>query len=177
MTHVFLGLGSNLNREKNIRAGLDALNNKFGRLICSRVFESESVGFRGSHFYNLVVSLQTELAIADLSETIKKIEDNHGRVRTGPKYRPQTLDIDILTYGNFVGVESGIELPRAEITKNAFVLLPLSEIAPNELHPQFKKTYSELWSEYDQSSQVLWPIDFVWSGGVLIPEKNSCVRI
>ena len=158
MTHVFLGLGSNLNREKNIRAGLIALKNKFGNLTCSRVYESESVGFRGSHFYNLVVSMQTELSLLDLSEAIKKIEDDHGRVRTGPKYRPRTLDIDILTYGNFVGIESGVELPRAEILENAFVLLPLSQIAPDEFHPALKKTYAQLWSSYDKSLQKLWEI-------------------
>jgi len=161
MTHVFLGLGSNLNREKNIRAGLIALKNKFGNLTCSRVYESESVGFRGSHFYNLVVSMQTELSLSDLSEAIKKIEDDHGRVRTGPKYRPRTLDIDILTYGDFVGVEAGIEIPRAEITKNAFVLLPLSEIAPKELHPCLKKSYADLWASYDQKAQALWKIDLL----------------
>ncbi len=166
MTKVFLGLGSNLNREKNIRAGLIALKHKFGSLSCSRVYESESVGFRGSHFYNLVVSLQTSLSITGLSEVIKKIEDDNGRVRTGPKYRPRTLDIDILTYGNFVGVDAGIELPRAEITSNAFVLLPLSEIAPNELHPEAKKSYAQLWAEYDKSSQALWPIDFLWDSEV-----------
>lgn len=156
MTHVFLGLGSNLEREKNIRAGLAALKNLLGELIVSRVYESESIGFKGSHFYNLVVSANTELTIAQLSEALKKIEDEHGRVRTGPKYSPRTLDIDILTYGNFVGVEAGIELPRAEITQNAFVLWPLSEIAPYELHPQLQKTYSDLWAAYDKNSQSLW---------------------
>jgi 2-amino-4-hydroxy-6-hydroxymethyldihydropteridine diphosphokinase len=53
-------------------------------------------------------------------------------------------------------------LPRAEITKNAFVLLPLAEIAPNGLHPQLQKNYQQLWNEYDQTSQQLWAIDFVW---------------
>ena len=158
MTQVFLGLGSNLQREKNICAGLAALEIFFGELIISPIYESESVGFKGSHFYNLVVSAHTELSIAQLSEALKKIEDENGRVRTGPKYSPRTLDIDILTYGNFVGIEAGIELPRAEITQNAFVLLPLSDIAPHELHPQLQKTYAELWISYDKNSQSLWEI-------------------
>ena len=158
MTQVFLGLGSNLEREKNIKAGLYALKNLFGELIISPIYESESVGFKGRHFYNLVVSLNTELSIAQLSESLKKIEDENGRVRSGPKYSPRTLDIDILTYGDFVGVEANVELPRDEITKNAFVLLPLSDIAPNELHPVLKKSYAELWSTYDKNSQALWKI-------------------
>ncbi|RYZ93038.1 MAG: 2-amino-4-hydroxy-6-hydroxymethyldihydropteridine diphosphokinase [Moraxellaceae bacterium] len=160
MTQVFLGIGSNLNREKNIRAGLAALQSLFGYLIFSKVYESEPVGFKGSNFYNMVVSVHTDLSITSLSEALKKIEDDHGRVRTGPKYSPRTLDIDILTYGDFVGTDSGIDIPRAEITENAFVLLPLSEIAPQQLHPQLKQTYAELWANYDHKSQSLWPIDF-----------------
>jgi 2-amino-4-hydroxy-6-hydroxymethyldihydropteridine diphosphokinase len=161
VTQVFLGLGSNLDREKNVRAGLAALKNRFGDLTLSNIYESESVGFKGSNFYNLVVSLQTDLTIAELSEALKKIEDENGRVRTGPKYSPRTLDIDILTYGDFVGVEAGVELPRAEITENAFVLLPLSELVPDALHPYLKKSYAELWASYDQNAQALWKIDLL----------------
>lgn len=159
MTQIFLGLGSNLEREKNIHAGLAALKNLLSDLNVSPVYESESVGFKGSHFYNLVVSANTDLTLAQLSEALKKIEDDNGRVRTGPKYSPRTLDIDILTYGNFVGVDAGIELPRAEITQNAFVLLPLSEIAPHELHPHLQISYADLWASYDKKSQSLWVID------------------
>jgi 2-amino-4-hydroxy-6-hydroxymethyldihydropteridine diphosphokinase len=161
VTQVFLGLGSNLDREKNIRAGLLALKTIFGDLTLSSVYESESVGFKGSYFYNLVVAIHTELTIAQLSDALKKIEDDNGRVRTGPKYSPRTLDIDILTYGDLVGEEAGVELPRAEITENAFVLLPLAELAPHELHPRLKKSYAELWASYNQNAQVLWKIDFL----------------
>ena len=159
MTQVFLGLGSNLDREKNIHAGLIALKNIFGDIVLSNIYESESVGFKGSHFYNLVVSLQTTLTIAELSEALKRIEDVNGRLRSGPKYSPRTLDIDILTYGDFVGVQAGVNLPRVEITENAFVLLPLAELAPNELHPRLKKSYADLWASYGQGAQKLWKID------------------
>ena len=159
MTQVFLGLGSNLDREKNIHAGLIALKNIFGDIVLSNVYESESVGFKGRHFYNLVVSVQTTLTIAELSEALKRIEDVNGRLRSGPKYSPRTLDIDILTYGDFVGVQAGVNLPRAEITENAFVLLPLAELAPNELHPRLKKSYADLWASFGQGAQKLWKID------------------
>jgi 2-amino-4-hydroxy-6-hydroxymethyldihydropteridine diphosphokinase len=168
VTQVFLGLGSNLEREKNIRAGLAELKKLFGALIISPIYESESIGFKGSHFFNLVVSVNTELTIAQLSEALKKIEDENGRVRTEPTFSPRTLDIDILTYGDFVGVEAGIELPRAEITRNAFVLLPLSDIAPQQLHPQLQTTYTQIWLDYDKSAQKLWPVNvpFTISAGL-----------
>ncbi|WP_323815886.1 2-amino-4-hydroxy-6-hydroxymethyldihydropteridine diphosphokinase [Cellvibrio sp. NN19] len=164
MTAIYLSLGSNVNRHKNIVAALDALCALFGELQISSVYESKSVGFDGSNFFNLVVGAETLLSITELSEKLKRIEDDNGRKRNGPKFSPRTLDIDILTYGDFVGVESGVELPRAEITKNAFVLLPLAEIAPQLLHPQLQKSYQQLWAEYDQASQSLWSIDFEWNG-------------
>ncbi len=167
MTRVYLSLGSNVDRHKHILAALDALYLLLGDLTISPVYESKSVGFDGSNFFNLVVGADTGLSIAELSEKLKRIEDDNGRKRHGPKFSPRTLDIDILTYGDFVGVETGIELPRAEIAKNAFVLLPLSEIAPAVLHPKLQKSYQQLWADYDQTLQQLWAIDFQWRGRVI----------
>lgn len=172
MISVYLSLGSNINRHKHILAALDALQNAFGDLTISSVYESKSVGFNGSNFFNLVVGIQTDLALADLSEVLKRIEDDNGRLRSGPKFSPRTLDIDILTYGDFVGIDAGIELPRAEITKNAFVLLPLSEIAAAALHPVLQMPYSQLWGAYDQASQSLWSIDFEWCGKKISTAKS-----
>ena len=164
MTAIYLSVGSNVDRHKNIIAGLDALSELLGQLQVSSVYESKSVGFDGSNFFNLVVGADTTLSIVELSEKLKRIEDNNGRKRNGPKFSPRTLDIDILTYGDFVGVECGIELPRAEITQNAFVLLPLAEIAADIFHPQLQKNYRDLWVGYDRGSQSLWAIDFEWRG-------------
>lgn len=173
VTQVYLSLGSNINRQHNIHAALDALANQFGALQISSVYESKSVGFNGSNFFNLVVGITPNLSIPALSDALKKIEDDNGRSRQGPKFSPRTLDIDILTYGDFVGIDgdSGIVLPRAEITQNAFVLLPLTEIAPEQKHPQLQQTYAKLWQVYDKKSQSLWPVDFIWRG-----EKISSVE-
>lgn len=172
MVQIYLSLGSNVERHKHIAAGLDALAGLCGELQISSVYESKSVGFDGSNFFNLVVGAQTQLSIGELSDTLKKIEDANGRKRSGPKFSPRTLDIDILTYGDFVGEESGVSLPRAEITQNAFVLLPLAEIAPARLHPHWLQSYGDLWQAYDQNLQQLWPIDFEWRGRVISRASN-----
>ena len=162
MTQVYLGLGSNIHRHQHIAAALDALHEVFGELNISTVYESKSVGFNGSNFFNLVVGVQTALSISELSKVLKKIEDENGRCRQGPKFSPRTLDIDILCYGDFVGIENGIALPRAEVVQNAFVLLPLADIAADAVHPELQKTYAALWQAYDKASQSLWPVDFYW---------------
>ncbi|MBB3167063.1 2-amino-4-hydroxy-6-hydroxymethyldihydropteridine diphosphokinase [Simiduia aestuariiviva] len=164
MAELFLGLGSNTQKHQHICAGLDALQCAFGELRVSSVYESLSVGFDGRNFFNLVVAAQTSLSLAETSRLLKKIEDDNGRLRDGPKFSPRTLDIDILTYDHLTGLHDGIYLPRDEINYNAFVLQPLAEIAPNHRLPGSQKTYAQLWADYDTTKQQLWPVSFVWRG-------------
>jgi 2-amino-4-hydroxy-6-hydroxymethyldihydropteridine diphosphokinase len=160
MPRVYLGLGSNIDREAHIRAALKALEEAFGLLLVSPVYESESVGFAGSNFYNMVVGIDTELPVGELSALLRGIEADNGRVRGGPRFAPRTLDIDILTYGNACGEIEGVQLPRDEILRNAFVLRPLADIAPNDRHPETVRTFLDHWEAYDQRRQKLWPIEF-----------------
>ena len=161
MTNVFVSIGSNISREQYITNALCALEVAFGSLQLSSVYESEAVGFAGDNFYNLVVGFETDLSVGALTQRLKEIEADNGRVHGCAKFSARTLDIDILTFDQVVGNISGVELPRQEITENAFVLLPLSEIAASELHPVLKEAYSNLWSAYSKK-QLLWPVDFVW---------------
>ncbi|WOX06981.1 2-amino-4-hydroxy-6-hydroxymethyldihydropteridine diphosphokinase [Microbulbifer pacificus] len=164
MVTVYLSLGSNIDREKNLSAGLDALVETFGDLRMSQVYESEAVGFDGDNFYNLVAAIESDLPVGELALRLRNIEDANGRVRSGPKFSARTLDIDILTYDDLTGEVDGVKLPRGEILKNAFVLLPLSELAPDLVHPVQGKSYQQLWEEYDQASQKLWAVEFNWPG-------------
>lgn len=163
MALVYLSLGSNVDRERYILAALDALADQFGELSVSSVYESESVGFKGSPFFNLVVKIETSMSVGDLSRALKQIEDQNGRKRGGPRFCSRTLDIDILTYDDCVGDVDGIQLPRDEVDKNAFVLWPLAELAPDELHPLRQLPYAVLWQNYT-ANQPLWRVDFFWRG-------------
>lgn len=169
MARVFLGLGSNTDRHKNLCAGLEALALQFGELVLSPVYESRSVGFAGRNFFNLVARIHSPYSLLETSRILKAIEDANGRLRSGPKFSPRTLDIDILTYDQLTGLQDGIWLPREEITQNAFVLRPLAELAPQLCLPGTNQTYAELWAGYDQASQSLWPVSFIWRGRELTP--------
>ncbi len=166
MAQVFVSVGTNTERERYTSAALDALHLHFGALTVSAVYESEAVGFSGDNFYNFVVAFDTDLPVAQLSVLLKTIEDENGRCRQGPKFSGRTLDIDILTYDQLVGNYSGVQLPRGEITKNAFVLLPLADIAPDQLHPELKIAYTQLWQDYAEN-QSLWTVGFEWQGHAL----------
>ena len=162
-THqIYISVGSNIERERHTLGGLDALHAAFGELTLSSVFESESVGFNGDAFYNLVVSACTPRSIEDVCAILKDIETAHGRVRGAEKFSSRTLDLDLLLYDNLV-VDEPVILPRGEILYNAFVLQPLAEIAPALMHPVTNQTYATLWHEFDKNKQRLWPIPFAWS--------------
>ncbi|MDH5786174.1 MAG: 2-amino-4-hydroxy-6-hydroxymethyldihydropteridine diphosphokinase [Chromatiales bacterium] len=162
MARIYLSIGSNIEREKNIRGGVEDLKRHFGEVTLSRVYESESVGFDGDNFYNLVAAIDTDMSAKSVSDTLHAIEAEHGRTREGPRFSSRTLDIDLLTYDDLVTNDNGLQLPRDEITKNAFVLWPLAEIAPQEKHPVLNQTYDEMWEEFDKERQSLWPVEFQW---------------
>jgi len=167
MSPVLLGIGSNIERESNISAGLDALTRTYGELQLSPVYESEAVGFDGDPFYNLVAALETRQGLATLALHLRELEYAMGRPRDASRFSPRTLDVDILTYSDLSGCHEGVELPRPEITENAFVLRPLAELAPNALHPVLGQTYADLWAAYDAASQPLRRVEFSWAGRLL----------
>lgn len=166
MPRVFLSLGSNIERERHVRAALDALAEAFGTLRLSPVYESEAVGFAGENFYNLVVVAETNLAVGELAEKLRAIEDRNARYRGGEKFSARTLDIDILIYGDLVGTVDGVDLPRDEILKHAFVLRPLADLIPDECHPLAGRPYRDLAAELDPDRQKLWQVPFHWQPAV-----------
>lgn len=162
MTAVYLGLGSNKNPQFYLGRALTALQESFGELRISPVYESESVGFKGSNFFNLVVMLDTSLSIKHLLEQLRAIENANDRDRSALKFSSRTLDIDILLYGDQVGDFDGVVLPRQEILDNAFVLLPLCDLAPELIHPVKQQSMAALWSQYDKSQQRIWCAELTW---------------
>jgi len=168
LTRVYLGLGSNIEREKHLVAGLEALDGFVSEMRCSAVFESQPVGIKSGLFFNLVVTGYTELPLMELDRRLKFIEADNGRYAPDRKGLP--LDIDVLLYGDQVGNFDGLILPRAEILKNAFVLWPLSLIAPDRVHPEVGVSFEKLWTDA-QIGQQLWPVAFEWRGMQLTPQS------
>ncbi len=162
MTTLVLSIGSNINAESNIRAALTELASEFADIQCSTTFESRAVGFEGDNFLNLVVLAETEKNLRDIAAFLKRLEDEFGRDRNQARFSGRTMDIDILLYGDESGTNIGIELPRPEITENAFVLQPLAELLPERVHPSTGFSYQQLWQNYDKSRQQLWPTKITW---------------
>ena len=142
---IYLGIGSNIEPKKNISAGLKSLETLFFILDVSPTYLAPSFGFKGDDFHNLVVAAETELSITDVLNALRTIEFEHGRPEHAIKFAPRSLDIDLLLFGDYVGKLGGYKMPRSDIDKFDFVLRPLQDIAPDDLHPVSGKSFSELW--------------------------------
>lgn len=162
MSYIYISIGSNINREYHVKHGLTELAKAFGALTMSSLYESKAVGFDGSDFYNMVVGVETSQSVEDVAKILRNIEFEYGREQQAKKFSPRTLDLDLLLYDELV-LNTPAQIPRDEITKNAFVLWPLAEIAENLKHPVINQSYGQLWNDFDKTSQTITQIPFSWS--------------
>lgn len=154
MTWAWVSIGSNVERERYVRAAVAALREAFGDLTLSPVYETPAEGFAGAPFYNLVAGFDTDLPLREVQGRLRAIEDRNGRKRDAGKFSDRTLDIDLLTFGDRVGEFEGLRLPREEITRYAFVLRPLADVAPGQHHPGLGATYAALWRRFARDRPV-----------------------
>jgi len=160
MAQVYVGIGSNIDRERHVTAALQALTDRFGPLQRSSVYECAAVGFSSAPFYNLVVGFETEAAPRAVQQQLHAIEDANARVRAD-SFSARTLDLDLLLYGGAVISEDHLQVPRDDILRYAFVLRPLAEIAGEKTHPVTGQRFDALWSGFSDRTQALrrvpWP--------------------
>lgn len=146
MPRVHISIGSNIDRERNIRGAVQALRSAFGELTLSSVYETSAVGFDGDPFYNLVAAFDSNQPLEEIQAALRRIEAGHGRTRGNTaRFAARTLDLDILLYGELVRHDAQFDIPRAETTTQAFVLGPLAEIAPDLQIPGTGATVVEWW--------------------------------
>lgn len=155
MPRVYIGIGSNIDRENSIRGAVRELAAHYGPLILSPVYESKAHGFEGDNFYNLVAGFDTAEPIERIKETLSSIELRFGRCRQENRFSARTLDLDLLLCDNIVRHDSQINLPHPDIQYYAFVLRPLVDIAPDLRHPETKMTYTEMWNQFKNKNQEI----------------------
>lgn len=120
----------------------------------SAVYETEAWGLEDQHpFYNQALLLHTNLDAKKLLKMLLQIEEGLGRMRE-LKYGPRTIDLDIIFYNDDVIRSKDLIIPHPQMQNRRFVLLPLNEIAPQKIHPELKKTVSQLLEECQDPLKV-----------------------
>jgi 2-amino-4-hydroxy-6-hydroxymethyldihydropteridine diphosphokinase len=153
MPRVYIGIGSNIDRENSIRGALRELTGHFGPLTLSPVYESRALGFEGENFFNLVAGFDSAESIEQIKETLSRIESRLGRVRRENRFSARTLDLDLLLYGDTVRHDDKVNLPHPDIRRYAFVLRPLADIAPDWRHPETGLSCARMWQQFDKTGQ------------------------
>jgi 2-amino-4-hydroxy-6-hydroxymethyldihydropteridine diphosphokinase len=134
LTEAFVGLGSNVgDRLSYLRRAVVALR-ELGDVRVSSVYETEPVGPPQDLFLNAVAVVDTVLRPQELLDELKRIESSLGRIPR-ERWGPREIDLDLLLYGDQSVDEPLLTVPHPELTKRAFVLVPLSEIAPDARLP------------------------------------------
>jgi len=148
MAKAYVGIGSNLEPETNIKKALKLLNGHFGRVESSSIYECAAQGYPqnigAQDFLNLVVSFNTELPSSNLVNQLKLFEQQLGRIKGQGSYEPKLIDLDLLL---LEPSDESAFVAHPDILTCAYVLLPLSQLYPNGLHPQTLQTYQHLWQE------------------------------
>ena len=149
MTIAYVGVGTNIARDKHARVAWTELQSLGTNLKCSKIYHCEPVGFNSHPFYNFVVEIDTSLSLTEFSQQLRKIEFKWGRSENANKLQDRTLDLDIVLFGDVVSKHSP-ELPRSDIFKYPFVTQPLYDLCPARVIPQDGRTVSEIWQKMQQ---------------------------
>lgn len=152
---VYLGLGSNVGkRMENLEKALGYIAQRMRVVAKSSVYETEPVGNTSQpRFLNMVCEVKTALTPEALLVLAKGIEKKMGRTPNHPKDSPRTMDIDILFYGDQVLSDPNLIIPHPRISKRAFALIPMNEIAPDFVDPSTDKTIAVLLKEIQATKQ------------------------
>jgi 2-amino-4-hydroxy-6-hydroxymethyldihydropteridine diphosphokinase len=159
MPAVFVGVGSNIEPERNLRRALGELQRLFPGLRCSPAYRNPPFGFEGADFINLVVTFETDESLEAVVGKLRATEELCGRPRHAPKWSPRAMDLDILLYGDRVLETAELRLPRADLVRKAYMLCPAADLAPNLRHPTLGQTLAELWRAFDKSGLRMQPVE------------------
>lgn len=139
MHTAYIGIGSNVGeREVTIRDALELLaaDPELEVEAVSSIRETDPVGVVDQpRFLNAAIRLTTDLAPHALLERLLAVEQQLGRVRTGERYGPRTIDLDLLLYGDEIVDEPGLQVPHPRLAERRFVLEPLAELDPGLVVP------------------------------------------
>jgi 2-amino-4-hydroxy-6-hydroxymethyldihydropteridine diphosphokinase len=156
---AYIGLGGNVPGaagppEMTLACAVKRLG-VLGRVTArSRLYSTAPMGYADQpRFVNAVVALETELSARELLDGLLRIEREFGRDRAHAiPNGPRTLDLDILLYGSRILNEPGLEVPHPRLSERAFVLVPLSEIAPDAVVPEVNLSVGELLANLKRDS-------------------------
>lgn len=147
-TLVYIGVGSNIDRERHTKVAIQELTRLDNELRVSPIYQCEPVGFDSGLFFNFVVELKTDLGLTQLSQALRQIEVKWGRNEDAKKFSDRAIDLDILLFGTTISTEAPL-VPRKDIYQYPFVIQPLYDLNPELIIPNDGRTVADIWQAMD----------------------------
>ena len=154
---IYLSLGSNQgNKFENLQKVVHLISKEVGAILkIASIYKTPSLGFKGNEFLNTCIKVTTYLPPETLINQLLKIENKLGRVRESDTYANRIIDIDLLLFDNEIIFSKELMVPHPRMLERKFVLIPLSEIAQNVIHPVEKIHISKCLNNCTDSSEIL----------------------
>ncbi len=143
---AYLLLGTNLgDKAQNLHKATQLLSGQAGQIIkSSAIYETLPWGVSNQPpYWNQVLQLQTQLSPQDVLTVIHTIEKELGRERR-IRWESRLIDIDIIYFNNLVLETESLTIPHPQLANRRFVLVPLTEIAPDFVHPLLQLSNQQL---------------------------------
>ncbi len=157
MNRAYLSLGSNIEPAANLRAAVAMLTAQTRLLAVSTVWETAPLGITDQpNFLNMAAVVETALSARQLKrDVLRRIETALHRDRSGHRFGPRTIDIDLMLFNREIFDWDGHHIPNAEVLERAFVAIPLAEIAPAYRHPETGQTLAEIAAGFDAEKEKM----------------------
>jgi GTP cyclohydrolase I len=150
-------MGSNVEPEHYIPAAIELLGEEgcLNVLAVSPVYRTAAVGPSGQpDFHNAAVLVETSLDPSGLRDRLREIEAVLGRVRSGDRYAPRTIDLDITMIDGYETELDGAPIPDPGILEHAYLAVPLADIAPGWLHPVTGSTLRDIAAGMSKDEEI-----------------------
>jgi len=154
---TYLSLGTNLGKKlDNLQNAVNLIAHKVGRVSkVSSIYKTKSWGFKSDDFFNICIEVSTNLNPENLLDQVLKVEKELGRIREdSDEYKARIIDIDVLLFDDDIIFYNDLKVPHPRMLKRKFVLVPLTEIAPNVKHPIAKKTTLMCLHSCDDNTEI-----------------------
>jgi 2-amino-4-hydroxy-6-hydroxymethyldihydropteridine pyrophosphokinase len=147
MNKIYILLGTNLgNRFQQLDIARKQLESRLGAIIkVSSIYETAAWGVEDQPaFLNQALIITTDLQALDCLEITQSIEQELGRIRI-KKWGERVIDIDLIYFNQDIIDLPALRIPHPFIAERRFVLAPLVEVAPDYIHPLYKKITYIYW--------------------------------
>jgi len=155
---AYLSGGSNVEPERHLALAAHELKRSFPGARFSRCYRNRAIGFEGPDFINFAAELPVHTDATAMRAELQRIEALCGREPGAPRWAPRSMDLDVLLFGDQVFSLPGLVVPRPDLLRRAFMLGPLTELAPALIHPVEMQRLDALWQAFDRDAHPLAPV-------------------